>query len=96
MADPIVPACLSSLPVEIQTSIFAFVRERTTQAAICLTNRQCRDVMAPIFFENFNLQKRTITMQTIGTLLNPESGITPHVRNLFHRQWMLGKRRVLE
>ena len=83
MADPILPACLSSLPVEIQTSIFAFVRERTTQAAICLTNRQCRDVMAPIFFENFKLQKRKITMQTIGTLLNPKNGITPHVRNLF-------------
>ena len=83
MADPVLPACLSSLPVEVQTSIFAFVRERTTQAAICLTNRQCRDVMAPIFFENFKLQKRKITMQTIGTLLNPKNGITPHVRNLF-------------
>jgi hypothetical protein len=82
MADPIVSACLSSLPVEIQTSIFALVRERTTQAAICLTNRQCRDVIAPIFFENFKLQNHKITMQTIGTLLNPKNGITPYVRNL--------------
>ncbi|CAN9414849.1 unnamed protein product [Alternaria alternata] len=39
--------------------------------------------MAPIFFENLKLQKRKITMQTIGTLLNPKNGITPHVRNLF-------------
>ncbi|CAN9360928.1 unnamed protein product [Alternaria alternata] len=39
--------------------------------------------MAPIFFENFKLQKRKITMKTIGTLLNPKNGITPHVRNLF-------------
>ncbi|CAN9356426.1 unnamed protein product [Alternaria alternata] len=39
--------------------------------------------MAPIFFENFKLQKNKITMQTIGTLLNPKNGITPHVRNLF-------------
>lgn len=60
MADPIVPACLSSLPVEIHTSVFAFVRARTTQAAICLTSRQCRDAMAPILFENFKLQERKI------------------------------------
>ncbi|CAN9391571.1 unnamed protein product [Alternaria alternata] len=29
--------------------------------------------MAPIFFENLKLQKRKITMQTIGTLLNPKN-----------------------
>ncbi|KAH6868201.1 hypothetical protein BKA58DRAFT_458856 [Alternaria rosae] len=77
------PASFSSLLVEMNANVFAFIRNKATKAAVCLVNHEWRDVMAPMAFSNLTIASDDITAEMLSTLLEPGNGVIPHVRSLY-------------
>lgn len=84
MANLSGPASFSSLPVEMKTNVFAFIRKKKpTKAAVCLVSHEWRDVMAPMAFSNLTIARGDITAEMLSTLLEPGNGVIPHVKSLY-------------
>ncbi|KAI4645487.1 uncharacterized protein J4E78_009399 [Alternaria triticimaculans] len=79
-------ATFSDLPTELIVNVFAFIRQKKDQGIVCLVSRSWRELMAPILWEKleFNLgdHQGSSPGRSLTTLLDPNSGILPHVRNL--------------
>ncbi|CAN9370570.1 unnamed protein product [Alternaria sp. RS040] len=76
------PATFSDLPPEMVSNVFAFVRLKADQGAICLVSRVWRDSMAPMMWEELETDLSTASAHSMETLLHPRSRILIHVRDL--------------
>ncbi|KAI4908040.1 uncharacterized protein J4E92_010986 [Alternaria infectoria] len=79
-------ATFSDLPTELVVNVFAFIRQKKDQGVVCLVSRSWRELMAPILWEKLELSlgdhQGSSPGRSLTTLLDPNSGILPHVRNL--------------
>jgi hypothetical protein len=63
-------------------SVFAFIRQKADQGAACLVNRSWRSTMAPTMWQTLRTTLGESNGRSLVTLLNPDSGILPHIREL--------------
>ncbi|KAF2676220.1 hypothetical protein K458DRAFT_437389 [Lentithecium fluviatile CBS 122367] len=82
MTLPDHPRGFSSLPTELKTKIFAFMRSLPDRKAVSLVNHQCRAIIAPALFETFMTDLQPTTTKTLDALLHPDSWILPQIRHL--------------
>jgi hypothetical protein len=82
MAAPSSVVSLDLLPTELKANIFAFIRTSEDRGAVCLVNSEGRAFM------NSTLWKRLVSTferstRNLTSLLQPDSGILPHTRELY-------------
>ena len=72
----------SNLPTEMKLNVFAFIRNDSDQANVCLVSREWRSLMAPILWETLIISTDTLCSDQLATLLHPNNGVLRNVRHL--------------
>ncbi|CAI9631112.1 unnamed protein product [Alternaria burnsii] len=72
----------ADLPTEMVQNVFEFVRQRPDQRAVCLVSRLWRKNMAPVMWKKLETNLTSPGSGSLKTLLEPNSNILPHVREL--------------
>ncbi|KAF2134319.1 hypothetical protein P153DRAFT_428120 [Dothidotthia symphoricarpi CBS 119687] len=73
---------LSTLPPELLKNVFAFLRQPKDMKSVCLVNKQCHGLMAPILWETLPSDLQLSTSKTLEALLSPQSNILRYIRRL--------------
>jgi hypothetical protein len=66
----------------MKANVFAYIRKKSYQAAVCLVSREWKDFMAPMLWEEIELEPETSPIR-LATILKPRNGTTPHIRRIF-------------
>jgi hypothetical protein len=82
MAEPLPVQSFSALPTELKANVFAFIRTRLDQRAVCLVNKEWRVIMAPLLWETLASTFQPTSAMSLIALLQRNSGILSHVRQL--------------
>jgi hypothetical protein len=81
MADPPASPTFSDLPTAMKANVFAYIGQKSDQAAVCFVSREWKDIMAPMFWETFVIASDA-SSERQATLLDPRNAIIPYVRRL--------------
>jgi hypothetical protein len=77
------PFC--NLPTEMKVNVFAFIRTKTDKRVVCLVSREWRALMVPMLWETLASTFRPTPSKSLAALLQPHSGILPHVKRVHVR-----------
>jgi hypothetical protein len=75
-------ASFSNLPTEMKVNVFAFIRTKLDQRAVCLVSREWRALMVPMLWEALTSTFQPTPSKSMAALLQPQSGILPHVKRV--------------
>jgi hypothetical protein len=83
---------LRGLPTELKDNIFAFIRTKADKRTVCLVNKEWNALMAPSLWEILESTFEPSPARSLDVLLQPKSGILPHVIQIYVRRGISGGR----
>ena len=83
MTDSPSSAFFDNLPTEMKVNVFAFVRTKADQKAVCLVSNEWNALMAPMLWDILASQFRPTSTMSLTTLLRPGNNILPHVKKIY-------------